>query len=902
MRLEPRLKRYVTFLGVYAALYCAIYLAVAGNTSYATLLTVLAAQFGGLYFLLYGNLKVAVVSQVLLFALAAILPNELDAEFVAGVNVLIVGSMICQLVFIELILRRTKFKWDYAAILWNCVVSTLLVSNPAANPVGHNSDALSFIFSFLVALQACVLLSTLSLIPATRRIFERLGPLRAEGERDSIHFYLGIGVSITSVFGFVAISLYAFDAVEAIIEAKDQQASQALASVDRSSTHGIRRVSAIGRFLASTADPSSPESWPEELLSEVPRIMPTLSSIRIGNQLVDSVQIFPPGDSVVDERDLHLVSDARWHTMGASTQMDEYLIFGDEFVMRTPEYRFGRAFFTSTLGYFPEGEGISTRVSDADSGMIRWSSPRLAELDHERYFSFEKVRDRDTGRPIIVEVARHPDTGMVVGRDMSFASNFRSEAFVSFHREVSAVNQLILNTFAWFWLAIVLFVAGSVIASRFVARRREERLQKIEDWFVHSEGPLSLEPSALSEVNQLAKFFERISRRYIRNLAQNRELTQRLYAEHAELRSIVEAPAEHFAILTASEDGKVLLANESALSLTGFEVGASLFLRGRTGESAPELAAKVRNAFETVRTTGEPVDEAVNIGTEGGTDRLHYLVHVSPYPSVDIASGNSESRFMIWINNIDDLVEARGRAEHRARLAMLGETVTGMAHEINQPLNTIALSTHNAMDMLGKDEPDVPRIRRKLERISAQVQRASKLIKMMKSHGKLATDRLEDVSVVDSVDEVVDMLSPQLSLDGVRLDAECEVGLRAKASTLLLQQVLGYIVINARDAITSNPDRTAEESVRIRSYRDGDKVRIAISNDGPEIPPDVMDKIFNPFFTTKSRVEESGVGLGLSVCNQMMADVGGKISVESIQGVTTFWLEFDASRSQDAAA
>lgn len=312
-----------------------------------------------------------------------------------------------------------------------------------------------------------------------------------------------------------------------------------------------------------------------------------------------------------------------------------------------------------------------------------------------------------------------------------------------------------------------------------------------------------------------------------------------------------------------------------------------------------DLAVRLRNMLELVKESRDALDEEIAVDTAPGI-KSSFLVHVSPYPAVDARTGLPATRYMIWINNVDELVEARTRGEHQARLAMLGETVTGMAHEINQPLNTIALAAQNTLQMIEDPEPDMARVATKLERIVTQVMRASKLIRTMKSHGKLEGEQLERLSLSDSVAEMVELLQPQLAMSKIELQFRPDKydAYEAIASSIAVQQVLGNVVFNARDAIEDNPERKHEEIIEIRFSRERGAVAVHVSNQGPEIPKDVLSKIFNPFFSTKSRKkDDSGVGLGLSVCSRMMSELGGKISVKSAFGETEFVMSFRAAES-----
>jgi signal transduction histidine kinase len=144
------------------------------------------------------------------------------------------------------------------------------------------------------------------------------------------------------------------------------------------------------------------------------------------------------------------------------------------------------------------------------------------------------------------------------------------------------------------------------------------------------------------------------------------------------------------------------------------------------------------------------------------------------------------------------------------------------------------------------------------------------------------------------ITESVDCLGRDLAKDGITLTLDVAAELTARFHPPALQQVLFNLLLNARQAMLGRAGRL---TIAARPY--GERVEITVADSGPGIKPDIIGKIFEPFFSTKRHepsLDRGGVGLGLHVCRQIMTDLGGSISVASRVGQgATFTLTLPAS-------
>ncbi len=214
------------------------------------------------------------------------------------------------------------------------------------------------------------------------------------------------------------------------------------------------------------------------------------------------------------------------------------------------------------------------------------------------------------------------------------------------------------------------------------------------------------------------------------------------------------------------------------------------------------------------------------------------------------------------------------------KLAATGRMAAQIAHEINNPLAGIKNSFRLIKDAIPKDHPDrdmVGRIEREIDRIAHVVRQ------MYKLHAPRAQTPT-DIPVEEAIQDVLLMLEPLRREHEVAVSlAPVRVGLSVRAPQGSLQQVLYNLVANAIEASPRNGAVTV-----FAQPADENSVRISVQDQGPGIPDDLQDRMFEPFFSadTGSRAKE-GIGLGLSVVKSIVESLEGNVEVESRLGEGT---------------
>src|ERR671933_2340772 len=239
-----------------------------------------------------------------------------------------------------------------------------------------------------------------------------------------------------------------------------------------------------------------------------------------------------------------------------------------------------------------------------------------------------------------------------------------------------------------------------------------------------------------------------------------------------------------------------------------------------------------------------------------------------------------------------ELREKQDQLVQAGKLATLGELTTGVAHELNNPLNNIGLFVGNVIDELRFGEGERERLISDLEKAMDQVRKATEIISHLRTFGRIAPVNVEPVDVDDVIERSLLLVHEQLRLRGIEVELDlCPDELLVLANPIQLEQVFINLLTNARDALEEAPKKT----IRIVSSRDEEWIRITFADSGPGIPAEVAPRVFDPFFTTKE--VGAGTGLGLSITYSILKEYGGEISVESRRGRgATFVIELPLAR------
>jgi signal transduction histidine kinase len=209
------------------------------------------------------------------------------------------------------------------------------------------------------------------------------------------------------------------------------------------------------------------------------------------------------------------------------------------------------------------------------------------------------------------------------------------------------------------------------------------------------------------------------------------------------------------------------------------------------------------------------------------------------------------------------------------RSSRLGELTASLAHELNQPLGAILSNAQAALRFLasGKNDPELTR--EILQNIVQDDKRAADVIRSLRSMVKKGKIRREPTSINEVLNEVIEIAMGALVAQDMSIETFMDEKLPlVNADKTQIQQVALNLITNAMDAMTQSPPD--KRKIFIKTELIEGFVRVAIHDYGPGIPAAQADKIFDPFYTTKS----NGLGMGLAVCRSIITDHGGFIWAE----------------------
>ena len=251
---------------------------------------------------------------------------------------------------------------------------------------------------------------------------------------------------------------------------------------------------------------------------------------------------------------------------------------------------------------------------------------------------------------------------------------------------------------------------------------------------------------------------------------------------------------------------------------------------------------------------------------------------------------NSRKAMIHIMSDLKDTTEEVQRREHELRekqeqlvqagkLATLGELTTGVAHELNNPLNNIGLFIGNVIDLIELGEADPQRMLHELHSAMQQVHKATEIISHLRTFGRAATVSREPVVINQVIQRAISLVHKQLHL------RQIEVQLRFPSEDVIvignaiqMEQVFINLLTNARDALADMTQKMITITCTVKT----DVVNIHFCDTGPGIPAGLEQRIFDPFFTTKE--VGAGTGLGLSITYGIIKEHQGSIAVESRPG------------------
>jgi len=231
--------------------------------------------------------------------------------------------------------------------------------------------------------------------------------------------------------------------------------------------------------------------------------------------------------------------------------------------------------------------------------------------------------------------------------------------------------------------------------------------------------------------------------------------------------------------------------------------------------------------------------------------------------------------------------QLRQELNHVARIATMGELAASLAHEINQPLAAILSNAQAAQRFLAADTMDINEVRDALADIIEDDRRASGVIQRLRSLLRKEEIEQKTLDISEVIQEVVTLLNSEIAARNVSMSLDLSPGLPAVPGDRIgLQQVVMNLILNACEAMNDLDPDSRKLVVRV-SMDQSENVLIAVRDSGHGLDEKKSDRVFEPFYTTKSE----GMGMGLSISRSIAEAHGGRLWYEnnSDRGATFYF-------------
>jgi PAS domain S-box-containing protein len=341
-------------------------------------------------------------------------------------------------------------------------------------------------------------------------------------------------------------------------------------------------------------------------------------------------------------------------------------------------------------------------------------------------------------------------------------------------------------------------------------------------------------------------------------------------------------------LLNASPDGMLIIDLKGIITEVS-EIGLELFgAEKRDAMLGLEISYFVPAEEQNI--ISEIMDKTIN---EGLTQNIEVVIckkNRSLFQGelsatlIQAADGTPLS-FMIIVRDISQRKKVEAQQLHADRMANLGEMASGIAHEINQPLNIISMVLDKILfNPTGNQKVDIEFIRKKFERIFENITRIRNIIDHIRAFSRNHDDYVLSIFYInEAVDNAVSMITEQFKHLGIELLLYPDKNIPGiSGNKYKFEQVIVNLLVNAKDAVLEKKSLGEDYDgmrIEIRSCISDNSIIVEVADNGIGIRDDDMSNVILPFYTTKG--EGKGTGLGLTICYQIIKEMNGVIEIIS---------------------
>jgi PAS domain S-box-containing protein len=356
---------------------------------------------------------------------------------------------------------------------------------------------------------------------------------------------------------------------------------------------------------------------------------------------------------------------------------------------------------------------------------------------------------------------------------------------------------------------------------------------------------------------------------------ENTRLYSDLREREAKIRRLVDSNI--IGIFIRDHEGRILDANDAFLRIVGYDREDLVLGRIRwTDLTPPEW--RDRDGIEELKMTGtaQPFEKEyfrkdgsrvpVLIGAasfeESANQGVAFVLDLTVRKQAEEILRESERRYR----------EAQMALAHANRVTTMGQLAASIAHEVSQPISATVTNAQAALRWLDGRPRDLKEVRQSLDAIIKDANRAGDVIGNIRALIKKVPPRQDQLDINEAILEVIEVTKSELLQNGVSLQTELAKGLpRVQGDRIQLQQILLNLIMNAIEAMS---DVKGSRNLLISTVEDKPNgVLATVRDSGPGLNPESLERLFDPFYTTKP----GGLGMGLSICRSIVEAHGGRM-------------------------
>jgi PAS domain S-box-containing protein len=359
---------------------------------------------------------------------------------------------------------------------------------------------------------------------------------------------------------------------------------------------------------------------------------------------------------------------------------------------------------------------------------------------------------------------------------------------------------------------------------------------------------------------------------------ENARLYRDLAEREAKIRRLVDANI--IGIFISRRDGRIVEANDAFLKMVGYDREDLTIGRLRwTDLTPPEWLDTTAGALEQIDTTGAAqAYEKEYLRKDGGRvpvlvgaaafdqtrdEGVTFVLDLTERKRTEVEARESEQRYR----------EVQMELVHANRVATMGQLSASIAHEINQPIGAAITYADAGLRWLGANPPNLEEARQAFGLILKSGVRAGEVMDRIRALAKKAPPQKGSLEINEVILEVIVLTSREMEKNGISAQTQLAKGLPAiQGDRVQLQQVILNLPINAIEAVSGMKEGPRELLIST-IMNEHDDVAVSVRDSGPGLNSDSLERLFDPFYTTKS----DGMGMGLSICQSIVEEHRGRI-------------------------